>query len=341
MKNTAVIPIRSGREEIIAWQIVHTFMTTDVKNYAIQCFKDEAQAILDLIPMLDENFSKAADLIYNCKGKVIVTGVGKSGHVGEKIAATLASLGTPSFFLNPLDAYHGDLGMISEGDVVMAISYSGNTDELLRFIPLLIDRKIPIIGISGNPDSLLVQVSTCHLNIKVDHEADPLNLAPTSSTTTTMAMGDALACALVHLRHFKPSDFAQFHPGGSLGRQLLSTVKKSMVSDNLPVVKLNDKVSDTIISISKTKQGIAVAIDKGKIVGVITDGDVRRAMRDKQEAFFLLEVKDIMSTNPKTIHQDAKLNKAGEIMRKHNIHSLVVVNDKNEFVGIIDSFSCL
>lgn len=313
----------------------------DVKEYAVRCFKDEAQAILDLIPMLDDNFSKAVDLVYNCKGKLIVTGVGKSGHVGEKIAATLASLGTPSFFLNPLDAYHGDLGMIAEGDVVMAISYSGNTDELLRFIPLLIDRKIPIIGVSSNPSSLLGQYSTCHLNIKVDHEADPLNLAPTSSTTTTMAMGDALACALVHLRNFKPNDFAQFHPGGTLGKMLLSTVKNFMVSDNLPIVSKGDKVSDTIIQISKTKQGIAVVIEDEKIVGVVTDGDVRRAMQSKQDSFFHLEVKDIMSTTPKTINENTKLNVAGDMMRKHNIHSLIVVNDNQRLVGIIDSFSCM
>ena len=310
-------------------------------EFAKKCFEDEAQAILDMIPRLDENFSKAVDLIFNCKGKLIVTGVGKSGHVGEKIAATLASLGTPSFFLNPLDAYHGDLGMIATGDVVMAISYSGNTDELLRFIPLLIDRNIPIIGVSGNPESLLAQYSVCHLNIAVDHEADPLNLAPTSSTTTTMAMGDALACALVHLRNFKPSDFAQFHPDGSLGKRLLSTVKKSMVTENLPIVKLTDQVSETIIAISQTKQGIAVALDNGAIAGVVTDGDVRRAMRNQQEGFFQLEVKDIMNKNPKTVNENAKLKDAGELMRKYNIHSLIVVNDSEEFVGIIDSFSCL
>lgn len=231
--------------------------------------------------------------------------------------------------------------MIATGDVVMAISYSGNTDELLRFIPLLIDRNIPIIGVSGNPESLLAQYSVCHLNIAVDHEADPLNLAPTSSTTTTMAMGDALACALVHLRNFKPSDFAQFHPGGSLGKRLLSTVKKSMVTENLPIVKLTDKVSDTIIAISQTKQGIAVALEDGKIIGVVTDGDVRRAMQNQQEGFFQLEVKDIMSKNPKTVNENAKLKDAGELMRKYNIHSLVVVNDSDDFVGIIDSFSCL
>lgn len=258
----------------------------DTKKYAIKCFQDEAQAILDLIPQLTDDFDKAVDLIYKCKGKFIITGVGKSGHIGAKIAATLASTGTPSFFVNPLDAYHGDLGMFSPEDVVMAISNSGNTDELLRFIPLLLDRNIPIIGMSGNPNSLLAQYSTCHLNISVKKEACPLNLAPTSSTTATLAMGDALACALMEVRHFKASDFAQFHPGGSLGKRLLSKVKDYMVSSNLPIVSLDTKVSDTIIEISKTKQGIAVALDNDKIVGVVTDGDVRRAMQNKQDIFF-------------------------------------------------------
>lgn len=313
----------------------------DTTEYAIQCFKDEAQAILDLIPALDQNFSKAVDLMFNCQGKVIVTGVGKSGHVGEKIAATLASLGTPAFFLNPLDAFHGDLGMVSQGDVVIAISYSGTTDELLRFIPLLIERQIPIIGISGNPHSLLAEYSYCHLNIQVDHEADPLNLAPTSSTTTTMVMGDALACALVNLREFKPKDFARFHPGGVLGKKLLSTVKNYMTKENLPIVRLTDKVSDTIIAISQNKQGIAVAMDNGNIVGVVTDGDVRRAMTNHQNGFFELRVEDIMSRNPKTINEKAKLTEAEEMMRRYNIHSLIVVDDTNKLVGIIDTFGCL
>ena len=313
----------------------------DTTEYAIQCFRDEAQAILDLIPALDQNFSKAVDLMFNCQGKVIVTGVGKSGHVGEKIAATLASLGTPAFFLNPLDAFHGDLGMVSQGDVVIAISYSGTTDELLRFIPLLIERQIPIIGISGNPHSLLAEYSYCHLNIQVDHEADPLNLAPTSSTTTTMVMGDTLACALVNLREFKPKDFARFHPGGALGKKLLSTVKNYMTKENLPIVRLTDKVSDTIIAISQNKQGIAVAMDNGNIVGVVTDGDVRRAMTNHQNGFFELRVEDIMSRNPKTINEKAKLTEAEEMMRRYNIHSLIVVDDTNKLVGIIDTFGCL
>ena len=197
---------------------------SEIVNTGIQCLRDEAQAILDLIPRMGKDFEQAVQLIRDCKGKVIVTGVGKSGHVGSKIAATLASTGTPSFYLNPLDAYHGDLGMIATGDVVMAISYSGNTDELLRFIPLILERNIPIIGISGNPDSLLGKYSTCHLDAAVSKEADPLNLAPTSSTTAALAIGDALACALVKVNNFKDDDFARFHPGGSLGKRLLGKV---------------------------------------------------------------------------------------------------------------------
>ena len=313
----------------------------NVNEYAIKCFQDEAEAIIDLIPQLTDDFSKAVDLIYKCKGRFIITGVGKSGHIGAKIAATLASTGTPSFFVNPLDAFHGDLGMFTSNDVVMAISNSGNTDELLRFIPLLLDRKIPIIGMTGNPDSLLAQYSTCHLNINVKREADPLNLAPTSSTTATLAMGDALACALIEVRHFRPEDFAQFHPGGSLGKRLLTRVKDAMVSTNLPIVTLDEKISETIIEISKTKQGIAVAMDGANIVGVVTDGDVRRAMQSKKDIFFELSVKEVMSRKPKIINENAKLSEAEKMMRQYNIHSLVVVNNANELVGIIDTFSCM
>ena len=313
----------------------------DVNNNAVKCFSDEAKAITGMIANLTDDFSKAVDLIYNCKGRFVITGVGKSGHIGAKISATLASTGTPSFFVNPLDAYHGDLGMFTSDDVVMAISYSGQTDELLRFVPLLLERNIPIIGVSGNPKSLLAQYSACHLNVHVEREADPLNLAPTSSTTATLAMGDALACALINVRNFKSSDFAQFHPGGSLGKRLLSKVKDSMVSTNLPIVSINDKISETIIEISKTKLGIAVAIVDGKIAGVVTDGDVRRAMNDEKDRFFNLTVNEIMTTTPKIINEQAKLTEAGNMMLQYNIHSLVVVNDKQELVGVIDSFSCM
>jgi arabinose-5-phosphate isomerase len=311
----------------------------DIKSYAIRCFQDEAQAILDLIPRLDDNFTKAVEMIFNCKGKVIVTGVGKSGHVGEKMASTLASLGTPSFFLNPLDAFHGDLGMISEGDVVISISYSGYTDELLRFIPMLMERNIPIIGITGNNNSLLAQYSSCHLDIKVDHEADPLNLAPTSSTMATMAMGDALACALVKMRNFKALDFAQFHPGGSLGKRLLSRARDYMVKENLPIVTPDTKVFDAIITASNGKLGLAIVIDEnGVLIGIITDGDVRRAVQKYQNKMFDLTVKDIMTPNPKTVRPDTTLNEVDRILRKYNIHALVVTDKEGAVVGVIDSF---
>lgn len=314
---------------------------TDYKKYAVKCFQDEAQAILDLVPQLTGDFDTAIDLIYHCKGKFIVTGVGKSGHIGAKIAATLASTGTPSFFVNPLDAYHGDLGMFSSDDVVMAISYSGQTDELLRFLPLLIERNIPVIGMSGHPDSLLARYSTCHLNIAVKREACPLNLAPTSSTTATLAMGDAIACALMKVRNFKASDFARYHPGGSLGKKLLARVKDFMVSGDMPTISPDEKISHAIIQISKAKLGIAIVIEQGKIIGVITDGDIRRAMQSNQQEFFSLNVEDVMSRDPKTISENAKLSEAEALLRKNSIHTLVVVNEAGDLAGIIDTFRCL
>ena len=314
---------------------------TNVIDVAKKCFQDEAQAILNLIPMLDEDFTKAIGLVIGSKGKLIVTGVGKSGHIGAKIASTMASTGTPAFFVNPLDAFHGDLGMIGEDDVVLAISNSGQTDELLRFIPLLKERNIPIISMTGNPASLLAKYSECHLNVAVEREACPLNLAPTSSTTATLAMGDAIACALMTVRNFQAKDFAQFHPGGSLGRRLLSRVKDYMTTENLPIVNSESKISDTLLQISRTKMGIAVVVENDVIVGVVTDGDIRRTMQRDQEHFFELTVKDLMNSNPKLIKEDAKLSQAEELMRKHNIKSLIVVNESNRLVGVIDAFSCI
>ena len=195
----------------------------------------------------------------NCKGKVIVTGVGKSGHIGAKIAATLASTGTPSFFINPLDVYHGDLGVMTHDDVVLAISNSGLTDELLRFIPMVLHMEIPIIGMSGNPASLLAKYSTFHLNVGVKKEACPLNLAPTSSTTAALAMGDALAIALMQKRNFRPQDFAHFHPGGELGRRLLTTAQDVMRSDDMPILSPKTRLGEAIMIVSEGKLGLGVA----------------------------------------------------------------------------------
>lgn len=313
---------------------------SEIINTAAQCLKDEAEAILNMLPRLNDEFEKAVNIILDCKGKCIVTGVGKSGHIGRKIAATLASTGTPAFFLNPLDAYHGDLGMVTREDVVIAISYSGNTDELLRIIPSLLNRHIPIIALTGNDKSLLAQHSTCRLDVSVSHEADPLDLAPTSSTTTTLAMGDAIACALIRARGFQATDFAQFHPGGTLGKRLLAQVGDYMVSSNLPIAHRRDPLSDTIFQISKTKQGITVVLDDDKIVGVVTDGDIRRALQSDKDNFFNLCVEDVMSTNPKKVLITDKLETAAMLMKKHDIHSLIVVDDNDKYVGLIDYFSC-
>ena len=227
-------------------------------EYGIQAIKDEAEALLELIPKIDINFEKAVNLMYDCKGKVIVTGVGKSGHIGAKIAATLSSTGTPAFFINPLDVYHGDLGVMTHEDVVVAISNSGQTDELLRFIPMVLHMQIPIIGMSGNPQSLLAKYSTCHLNVGVKKEACPLNLAPTSSTTATLAMGDALAIALMQKRNFRPQDFAHFHPGGELGKRLLTTAQDVMREDDLPIISPDMHLGEAIILVSKGKLGLGV-----------------------------------------------------------------------------------
>ena len=259
---------------------------TQVRAYATQCIREEAEATLNLINQLDENFDKAVSLMFHCTGKVIVTGVGKSGNIGAKIAATLSSTGTPAFFVNPLDVYHGDLGVMTKDDVVLALSNSGQTDELLRFIPMVLHMNIPIIGMSANPNSLLAKYSSAHLKVWVEKEACPLNLAPTSSTTAALVMGDALAIALMRVRNFKPQDFAQFHPGGELGKRLLTTAQDVMRSDELPIIPKDMHLGEAIIHVSKGKLGLGVSLDNGKVIGLITDGDIRRAMERWQAEFF-------------------------------------------------------
>ena len=313
----------------------------NARDYAIQCIKDEAQAVLDLIPKMDTNFDRAVELIMQCRGKVIVTGVGKSGHIGAKIAATLASTGTPSFFVNPLDVYHGDLGVMAQGDVVLAISNSGQTDELLRFIPMVLHFGIPIIAMSGNPQSLLAKYSTCHLNVSVEKEACPLNLAPTSSTTATLVMGDALAVALMERRNFKPQDFAQFHPGGELGKRLLTTAHDVMITEHLPMLTADMHLGEAIIHVSKGKLGLGVAIKDGYIEGLITDGDIRRAMEKWNAEFFDRTVGDIMTRTPKTVGPDTKIAEVQKLMNKYKIHNVLVVDGNNRLLGIVDRYACV
>ena len=296
---------------------------------------------MGLIPQLDEHFDQAVEIMHNCKGKVIVTGVGKSGHIGAKIAATLSSTGTPSFFINPLDVYHGDLGVMTSDDVVLAISNSGQTDELLRFIPLVLHMKIPIIGMCGNPASLLVKYSTVHLNVHVEKEACPLNLAPTSSTTAQLVMGDALAIALMELRHFRPRDFAQFHPGGELGKRLLTTAQDVMRSDDLPIIPKEMHLGEAIIHVSKGKLGLGVSVEEGVVTGLITDGDIRRAMEKWQAEFFDKTVADIMTRNPKCVLPTTKITEIQKIMHRNKIHTVLVVDQERHLLGVVDHYSCM
>ena len=313
----------------------------NTRQLGIQCILDEAEAVRQLADQLDDHFDKAVELMFQCKGKIIVTGVGKSGHIGAKIAATLSSTGTPSFFINPLDVYHGDLGVITADDVVLAISNSGQTDELLRFIPLVLHMQVPIVGMSGNPQSLLAKYSTCHLNVHVDKEACPMNLAPTSSTMAQMAMGDALAVALMEKRHFRPQDFAQFHPGGELGKRLLTTAQDVMHRDNLPVLPPQMHLGEAIILVSKGKLGLGVAEEDGRIVGLITDGDIRRAMERWQARFVDHTVEDIMTRKPKTVSLQTKITDIQRIMQQHKIHSVLVVDERQRLLGVVDHYSCM
>lgn len=309
----------------------------DLNKIAKDVFSIEAKGIEALGDKLTDDFEKAIYDIVKCRGKLIVSGMGKSGIIGKKIAATLASTGTPSFFLHPGEAYHGDLGMIEKEDIVLLISNSGETDEVLKLIPFLKSQQNIICAMSGNPNSTLAKNATYHLNVKVEKEACPLQLAPTSSTTATLVMGDALAVGLMHFRGFEEQDYAQFHPGGSLGRRLLTKVKDVMRRDNLPKVFLDDKIKTIIQTVSEAKMGLSVVMEGENIMGIITDGDIRRAMEQSEERFFSLSAKELMSLNPKTIEGSAKLTLAQKIMTEHKVNSLLVCNGKR-LVGIIQIY---
>ncbi len=312
---------------------------SDIRASAVHTINTEADAVRHLLTQLTDDFEKAVKAILASDGKVIVTGMGKSGIIGKKIAATLASTGTPSFFMHPGEAYHGDLGMIEPRDVVIAIANSGQTDEILKLIPFFEHNKNVVIAMTGNPESTLAKHAHYHLNIGVEREACPLNLAPTSSTTATLVMGDALAVALLTERNFKAEDYAVFHPGGSLGRRLLTRVQDVMRHDNLPLVDKTTTLGDVIIAISDARLGIAAVVENGKLIGVITDGDVRRAMAKYKAEFFNIQAQEVMTRTPKTILPDQRIVVAEEMMRNYKIHSIVVVNEANEVVGIVEFFN--
>ena len=285
----------------------------EIKKLAQEVFEIEAKEIANLSHRLTDDFEKSINAILESSGKLIVSGMGKSGIIGKKIAATLASTGTPSFFLHPGEAYHGDLGMIEENDIVLLISNSGETDEVLKLIPFLKHQKNCTISMSGNNDSTLAKNTNYHLNIAVEKEACPLFLAPTSSTTATLVMGDALAVTLMKLRDFKEENFAKFHPGGSLGRRLLTTVGDVMKKHELPITNSNATIKEVIQRITEGKLGLVVVTDKNGINGVITDGDIRRAMESREKEFFGLLAKNLMSLHPKVIDESEKLITASTI----------------------------
>ena len=310
----------------------------DIKKLAQEVFEIESKEIANLSKRLTDDFEKGINAILQSSGKLIVSGMGKSGIIGKKIAATLASTGTPSFFLHPGEAYHGDLGMIEENDIVLLISNSGETDEVLKLIPFLKHQKNCTISMSGNDDSTLAKNTNYHLNIAVDKEACPLFLAPTSSTTATLVMGDALAVTLMKLRDFKEENFAKFHPGGSLGRRLLTTVGDVMKKKNLPIISSEATIKEVIQTISEGKLGLVVIIDNNKIIGIITDGDIRRTMESREKDFFNLKAEDLMSIHPKLIYDTDKLISASNIMSQHKINSLLVVNESNDLVGVVQVY---
>jgi arabinose-5-phosphate isomerase len=310
----------------------------NIREIAEEVFEIESKEIANLSNLLTIDFENAVKSIINSEGKFIISGMGKSGIVGKKIAATLASTGTPSFFLHPGEAYHGDLGMVEKEDIVLLISNSGETDEVLKIIPFLKHQKNTTISMSGNPDSSLAKNTDFHLNISVNIEACPLQLAPTSSTTSTMVMGDALAVALMKLRDFKDVNFARFHPGGSLGKRLLQNVGNVMKKDSLPLITPNESIKKVINILSSGKCGLAVVVNDNTIVGVISDGDIRRAMESNETNFFKLKALDIMTKEPHTVLETTKLKIAGDLMFSRKINSLIVENDKGLLVGIVQSY---
>jgi len=298
-------------------------------------FEVQSKAIARHQEALGEEYLNALLLMKNCTGRVVVCGMGKSGHIGKKISATLASVGTPSFFMHPGEAFHGDLGMLTEKDLLLLISYSGETDEILKIVPSLQHFGNKIISITGCINSTLAKNSDVTLNAHVEKETCPNNLAPTTSTTMTLVIGDALASVLTLEKQFTPMDFARFHPGGSLGKRLLTFVKNEMRSDNLPIVQRQTSLTDTLMQMTETRTGLALVIENETIQGVITDGDVRRFLLSGKPVNECI-AEDLMNTNPCFISSQARLSEAEELMREKHIKWLVVSDDGKKLNGIIE-----
>lgn len=305
-------------------------------NGAKKVLRIEAEAILALIDKINGEFSRAMEIILSCKGRVVVTGMGKSGLIGKKIAATLASTGTPALFLHPAEGIHGDLGMVMKGDVIIAISNSGETEEIVKLLPVFKRLAVPVIAMTGGMKSALAKAAEVTIDVGVAEEACPMGLAPTASTTATLAMGDAMAITLLEKRGFKEEDFACFHPGGSLGKKLLLRVEDVMHSGaEVPVVKAATSMREALFEITSKKMGITTVVDgNGKLVGVITDGDLRRYL-EKSDDLFSKSAGELAHGNPKMISRDALAAEAVAIMEKYSITSLLSVDGEGRPEGII------
>ncbi|WP_150539174.1 KpsF/GutQ family sugar-phosphate isomerase [Actinobacillus vicugnae] len=293
------------------------------------------QAINQLNQRLDTTFNQAIEMILNCKGRVVVAGIGKSGLVGQKMVATFASTGTPSFYLHPTEAFHGDLGMLKPIDIVILISNSGETDDVIKLLPSLKGFGNKIIAMTSNPNSTLAQHANLILDISVEREACPNNLAPTTSTLVTMALGDALAIALINARGFKAEDFARFHPGGSLGKKLLNKVKDVMQT-KLPIVQPDADFSTILMVMNEGRMGVALIMQGEELKGIITDGDIRRTLAKFGSESLSKTAEQIMSKHPKTISDNTYLAKAEEMMKELHIHSLIALNSEGKVSGIME-----
>ena len=313
-----------------------------LKTLGKAVIETEQAALSSLTKCIDNKFVDACNIILECDGRTVVTGMGKSGHIANKIAATLASTGTPSFFVHPGEASHGDLGMITTDDVVIALSNSGETDEIVALLPVIKRLNTPLITLTGNPDSTLAKTSTVNIDVSVKKEACPLGLAPTSSTTATLAMGDAIAIALLESRGFSENDFALSHPGGTLGRRLLLRVNDIMhTGEEIPKVNESATLGEALVEMSKKGLGVTTIVNKdGVVLGIFTDGDLRRTL-DSGADFKNCYVKDVMTKNGKQITVDSLAASALALMENHRINALVVVDKKNKLCGILNMHDLL
>ena len=302
-----------------------------MQDIAKRVFQDEIVSLQEAAALIDVQFTHAVEAILQCKGKLIITGAGKSGLIGKKISATLASTGTSSFFMHPTEAFHGDLGMIGHDDLVILISYSGETDEVIRLIPFLKWNNNKILSITGNPISTIAKNTDIHLNVCITHEACPLKLAPTSSTTATLVMGDALAVALMEARQFQPEDFARFHPGGSLGRKLLVKVKDMMRTTNLPFVEEDIAFTELLLCMSESRLGMVIVGNTDHVKGIITDGDLRRALLRNPDTS-TQKTSDMMNPKPVIIDEDEFIQEAEYLMINKKITTILVGSPEKHMV---------